>query len=222
MSTSVQGSSVGRFADLKNRRWFLPKTPDVIGMLQAQAEITVRGMKAFTAWAAGDSSQADDVRVAEHECDKVRRQLVDTVREAFTTPIPPEDLFQLSRDLDRVINGAKDAVRESEAMSFPPDQAIADMALLLLEGVVNLQVAFTFMEGRRGGSVGSATKAADAAVSSQRNLERVYRRATGDLVEVTDIRVAVASRELYRRVSKISDDIVLVADRIWYSRVKES
>jgi hypothetical protein len=25
-------------------RWFLPESPDVIGMLQMQAEITVRGM----------------------------------------------------------------------------------------------------------------------------------------------------------------------------------
>ena len=180
MSSSIQGSSVRRSSVRKGRRWFLPETPDVIGMLQSQAGITVRGMKAFAAWAAGDDSRADDVRAAEHECDEARRKLVDTVREAFTTPIPPEDLFQLSRDLDRVINGAKDAVRESEAMSFPPDQAIADMAALLVAGVTHLQVAFTFLERRNGKSVGSATEAADAAVGSQRDLERVYRRATGD------------------------------------------
>jgi hypothetical protein len=59
-------------------------------------------------------------------------------------------------------------------------------------------------------------------VACQRDLERVYRKATGDLVAITDVRVAVASRELYRRVSTMSDDIVSVADRIWYSRVKES
>ena len=56
----------------------------------------------------------------EHECDQVRRNLADAVSEAFTTPLPPEDLFQLSRDLDRVMNGAKDTVRESEAMAFRP------------------------------------------------------------------------------------------------------
>ena len=222
MSSSVQGSAVRGSSDRAGRRWFLPETPDVIGMLLSQAEITVRGMRAFAAWAAGDDTRADGVRAAEHECDDARRQLVNTVREAFTTPIPPEDLFQLSRDLDRVINGAKDAVRESEAMAFPPDQAVADMAALLVEGVVHLQTAFTHLEGRGGKSVGSATKAADAAVGCQRDLERVYRKATGDLVAVTDVRIAVASRELYRRVSTMSDDIVSVAERIWYSRVKES
>ena len=122
----------------KGSRWFLPETPDVIGMLQSQAEVTARGMQAFAAWAAGDTALAEEVRRAEHECDEVRRTLVDAVRGAFTTPLEPEDLFQLSRDLDRVINGAKDTVRESEAMAFPPDAAVAEMAALLAEGVGHL------------------------------------------------------------------------------------
>lgn len=199
-------------------RWFLPETPDVIGMLHQQADITVRGMDAFAQWAAGDDARAEDVRMAEHECDQVRRRLVDTVSEAFTTPLPPEDLFQLSRDLDRVINGAKNTVREAEAMGFPPDRATAEMAVLLAEGVQHLRTAFAALAGRGGG----ATTAADAAVKSQRKLERVYREAAGELLTVTDISTVTARREFYRRISAISDDIVSVADRIWYSQVKES
>ncbi len=207
-------------------RWFLPETPDVIGMLQTQADTTVRGMDAFAAWAAGDTARAEDVRTAEHECDGVRRGLVDAVSEAFTTPLQPEDLFQLSRDLDKVINGAKNTVREAEAMNVPPDQATADMAALLAEGVQHIQTAFTALAERRGKAEAvarvSATEAADAAVKSQRNLERIYRQAAGDLLAVTDISVVTARREFYRRISAISDDIVSVADRIWYSQVKES
>jgi len=37
-------------------------------------------------------------------------------------------------NLDRVINGAKDSVRESEVMQFPPDRAASEMATLLAEG----------------------------------------------------------------------------------------
>lgn len=212
-----------------SNRWFLPDTPDVVGMLKTQAEITERGMDAFAAWAAGDTARAEDVRTAEHECDEVRRTLVDAVSEAFTTPLQPEDLFQLSRDLDKVINGAKNTVREAEAMGFPPDQATAEMAVLLAEGVRHIRTAFTAL-GTRGGRASraaaaatvSATEAADAAIKAQRNLERIYRTAAGDLLAVTDISVVVARREFYRRVSAISDDIVSVADRIWYSEVKES
>jgi uncharacterized protein Yka (UPF0111/DUF47 family) len=206
----------------KGGRWFLPEAPDVIGMLQKQAAITALGMDAFAAWAAGDIGRAEEVRAAEHECDEVRRHLVDAVSEAFTTPLEPEDLFQLSRDLDKVINGAKNAVRESEAMGVPPDQATAEMAVLLSAGVAHLRTAFDGLEDKRNNSTSSATASADAAVKSQRDLERVYRQAASDLLEITDIPVVVARREFYRRVSAISDDIVLVADRIWYSRVKES
>jgi uncharacterized protein Yka (UPF0111/DUF47 family) len=179
-------------------------------------------MEAFTAWAGGDSARADDVRAAEHDCDNVRRKLVDAVSEAFTTPLQPEDLFQLSRDLDKVINGAKNTVRESEAMAFPPDQATADMAVLLAEGAQHLQTAFTSLDERRSRFAPPATEAADAAVKSQRKLERIYRQAARDLLEVTDISVVTARREFYRRISAISDDIVGVADRIWYSQMKES
>lgn len=205
----------------KRGRWFLPETPDVIGMLQRQADATAAGMTAFAAWAAGDAERAGEVRDAEHTCDDLRRQLVDAVRDAFTTPLEPEDLFQLSRDLDRVINGAKDTVRESEVMEFAPDAAAAEMATLLSEGVGHIRVAFDRLDGRRDRH-GLATEAADAAVKSQRQLERVYRRAMGDLLQVSDIRIVLGSREIYRRMTAMSDDIVSVADRIWYSRVKES
>lgn len=204
---------------VKGTRWFLPQSPDVVGMLQKQAGITAQGMEAFADWAGGAVARADDVRRAEHECDEVRRALVDAVSEAFTTPLQPEDLFQLSRDLDKVINGAKNTVRESEAMEFPPDQATAEMAVLLAEGVRHLESAFNALDRK---AAASATEAADAAVKSQRNLERTYRQAAGELLSVTDISVVTGRREFYRRISAISDDIVSVADRIWYSQVKES
>ena len=203
----------------KRTHWFLPETPDVVGMLQNQAAITVRGVDAFADWASGATARADDVRQAEHECDEMRRTLGDAVSQAFTTPLPPEDLFQLSRDLDRVINGAKNTVRESEAMEVPPDQASADMAVLLAEGVRHLQDAFNNLDQK---SIAPATEAADAAVKSQRNLERVYRQAARDLLVIDDISVVTARREFYRRISSISEDIVSVADRVWYCQVKEA
>lgn len=210
----------GRTTTKRNRtRWFLPETPDVVGMLQRQAAITVRGMDAFAEWAGGADARAEDVRQCEHDCDEVRRELVNAVRDAFTTPLQPEDLFQLSRDLDKVINGAKNTVREAEAMEVSPDPATAEMAVQLAEGVRHLKTAFDALDAK---GAGPATEAADAAVKSQRNLERTYRQAACDLLTLTDLSAVTARREFYRRVSAISDDIVSVADRIWYSQVKES
>lgn len=209
-------------ASKDRRRWFLPESPDVIGMLQQQGALTLEGIRAFAQWAAGAYEQAQEVRDLEHECDDVRRKLAEAVREAFTTPLNPEDLFQLSMDLDKVMNEAKSTVRESEAMSFPPDHAIIEMSKHLVEGVEHLQVAFEFLDGKKDKSGTTATDAASAAVKSQRHLERVYRRAMTELMDTTDLKVILGSRELYRRVLAMSEDIVDVADRVWYCRVKES
>lgn len=209
-------------ASKDRRRWFLPESPDVIGMLQQQAELTAQGMRTFAQWAAGAYEQGQEVRDLEHECDDVRRTLAQAVREAFTTPVNPEDLYQLSMDLDKVMNEAKSTVRESEAMSFPPDHEIAEMAKFLVEGVEHLQVAFEFLDGKKDKTGDRATDAANAAVKSQRHLERAYRRAMTELMNTTDLKVILGSRELYRRVLAMSEGIIDVADRVWYCRVKES
>ena len=42
-------------AVVKLQRWFLPETPDVIGMLGNQLEMTTEGVDALAEWARGDS-----------------------------------------------------------------------------------------------------------------------------------------------------------------------
>ena len=53
----------------RRRRWFLPATPDVLGMLREQMAITVEGMEALVAWANGDAEAADRLRECEHRAD---------------------------------------------------------------------------------------------------------------------------------------------------------
>jgi hypothetical protein len=160
-------------------RWFLPETPDVLGMLRQQTAVTAKGIDAFAAWAAGDGAKADVVRSLEHEADEHKRELRGALRTAFSTPVEPEDLFELSRGIDAVLNGAKDAVREAEVMAILPDGALAQMAGLLAEGVHRLASAIETLasDGE------AATDAADAAVKSQRHLERAYRAASAALLE---------------------------------------
>lgn len=199
-------------------RWFLPHSPDVLGRLREQARVTGEGMAAFAAWAAGESSRAQEVRDIEHDADDVRRTLVEELRSAFTTPLAAEDLFKLSQDLDAVMNAAKNTVREADVMQVQPDEALAAMALDLEKGVAFLCEAFEAL-GRKGED---PTEPAARAVKAQRDLERVYRNAMVALMEQTDLRTVISKQELYRRMSAAADSVVAVADRIWYSTVKES
>ncbi len=203
---------------MKLQRWFLPETPDVLGMLREQMIVTTEGLDALVAWAGGDDTAADRVRDCEHRADEHKRTLRVALTTAFTTPLEPEDIFELSKGIDDVLNGAKDAVREAEVMALPPDEAVGEMAALLAQGVHDLADALDRLGSDRGG----ATAAADAAVKNQRRLERVYRRAMSELLEIDDVRQVTARRELYRRFSRVSDRVVEVAERVWYSVVKEA
>ncbi len=200
------------------RRWFLPETPDVLAMLRRQLALTIEGMDALVAWANGDPKAAHTVRELEHRADDVKRELQRALVEAFTTPYDAEDLYTLGRGIDWILNLSKDAVRESEVMDCPPDAALAAMAVLLREGVGYLDDAVAGLQQHRA----DATAAADEAIKAERKLERVYRRAMGDLLAVEDLREVAARRELYRRFSRIAELLTEVAERVWYAVIKES
>lgn len=199
------------------RRFFLPHSPDVLGMLQRQADTTVEAMEALVAWTAGEPGAGDHVRDCEHRADKQKRKLRQALTEAFTLPLEPEDIFTLSMDLDEVLGGAKNLVREAEVMSSEPDDPLGEMARALADGVVDIRRAFGALGEK---SAGDATRAADRAIKAQRAIEHTYRTAMSALVESGDFRQVAAQRELYRRMARTSDDLVRVAERVWYAVLK--
>jgi uncharacterized protein len=139
----VSRNETGRF-------WLLRGGPDALALLAEQAQQTVAGVDAFAAWAAGDQGREEEIREAEHACDHLRRSVLDAVRDAFSTPVWPEDLFELSQALDRVINGAKDTVREAESMGVRPDAAVGEMIVLVSAGTLSPAEAITALA--QGGS----------------------------------------------------------------------
>jgi uncharacterized protein len=203
---------------INRRQWFLPATPDVLGMLDRQAEITIEGIDALVAWAGGDAAAVDRLRDYEHQADDCKRELRTALTVAFTTPLEPEDLFELSRGLDRVLNGVKNAVREAEVMEATPDAAIAEMAAELSRGTRTLAAAITAL-GRD--DVEATTEAANQAAKSQSRFEKVYRHAMSALIAVEDLREVAVKRELYRRLARTSDDLREVAERVWYAVLKQ-
>ena len=207
---------------MKRSSWFLPDNPDVLDMLCRQATVTCEGLEALVGWANAEDGAAERVREFEHRADDTKRELRLALTNAFITPIDAEDLYVMSERLDAVLNGAKDTVQESEVMGIGPDESVAAMAALLADGASHLATAFERLNPARRSKGGpGATDAADAAVKSQRRLERVYREAASALLEVDDLREVMGRRELYRRFSRVSETLVEAADRVWYATVKE-
>jgi uncharacterized protein Yka (UPF0111/DUF47 family) len=174
-------------------------------------------MNAFVLWSAGDAEQHEAVRQYEHEADDARRHLLKELRAAFSTPFDAEDIYELSERLDEVLNGAKNAVRESEIIDIAPDGAMEEMAGHLQSGVQHLYDALAALRDDQD----QATEEADAAIKCERDLEHCYRKAMSELLDEDDHQVLAGKRELYRRYSRIGDSLVRVGHRVWYTVVKE-
>ncbi|MEO8092639.1 MAG: DUF47 family protein [bacterium] len=204
--------------DVKRWRWFLPETPDVIGLLRQQLAVTIEGLDALAAWAGGDAASAEAVRAAEARGDTSKRELLDAIRDSFLTPVAAEDLFALSRGIDWILNHGRDLIEEAEAMDCAPDATIAEMAGLLGEAARKIDEAI----GQLDSEPDRATAAADAAIKAERKLEHVYYQGMAGLLELTDMRERISHRELYRRCAHIGELVIDVAERIVYAVVKES
>jgi uncharacterized protein Yka (UPF0111/DUF47 family) len=180
--------------------------------------ITIEGADAFQRWAGGDVSGASALRDAERRGDVAKRELLVMLREAFVTPVEPEDLFALSRGVDRILNYITDLVKESEAMRSPPDDAVATMAVLLNRALGHLSAALATL----GSDADRSTAAADAAIAIQRELESAYYHGMAGLLTDEDRTERITRRELYRRSSRIGEAVVDVAERIVYAVVKQT
>lgn len=200
------------------RRWFLPESPDLLGLLAQQGEVTIRGMDALAAWAKGDLDQGATVRQVEHLADAASREVLKALKDAFVTPISPEDIYEISERLDAVLNAAKNLVRESELLAMGPDPAMAEMADLAALGVRHLVAGIPSLAS----DPDRATTCADASIRQQRSIEHVYRRAMSALLDMEDLREVTGRRELYRRCARMADRMEEVAHRVWYAVVKEA
>ena len=134
------------------------------------------------------------------------------------TPLEPEDVFALSRGVDRILTYARDLVKESEAMDCPPDAGIAEMAELLGVAMRHIDDAIA----RLNSDGDDATASADAAITAERQLEHAYYEGMVGAAGVEDRSERIARRELYRRCSRIGETVVEVAERVVYAVVKQS
>jgi uncharacterized protein Yka (UPF0111/DUF47 family) len=200
------------------RRWFLPETPDLLGLLSAQGAVTVQGVDALVAWSKGEPSAGAQVGERATDGELAARRVLMAVKVAFVTPIGPEDIYEISERLSGVLTAAADLVREAELVGMEPDPPMAEMVGEVALGVRNLAEAFPHL----GSGSDDATASADAAVERQDAVEQAYRRAMSALLELDDLREVTGRRELYRRCARMGDRMVGVAHRIWYSVVKEA
>ena len=86
---------------------------DFFDVLLAQAEKTLSGCQSLLRFLEEDADPEELDRL-EKEADDIRRILIDELNQTFITPIDREDIFDLSRAIDDVIDHARNTVKEME------------------------------------------------------------------------------------------------------------
>jgi uncharacterized protein len=204
--------------DVNLGKWFLPEMPDLNALLRRQVAVTIEGAEQLAAWAGGDPAAAQQLRATERQGDEAKRELLSALRGAFVTELEPEDVFALSRGIDRILKYAADIVKEAEVMGAGPDARIATMAGLLEQALHDIDAAIANL----GSDGDAATADADEALASAKRLDDAYYEGMGALLEVESRQDRISRRELYRRCARIGEVVVDVAERIVYAVVKQS
>ncbi len=191
----------------------MPAAPDVLGLLAAQGEHTAAGLDARAAWSRGGGIEAATaVRLARDAAYHARRDLLQALQTALSTPVDQEDLYILSERVDRVLNGARNALREAEVLRWKPDAHAALMSAQLANGTRALVAGFKLLRK----DPEAAGRQSDAASDAVHHVERDYGDAMAELLDVEDLRAVVAAQDLYQRYLHVAEAIVAVADRLWY------
>lgn len=212
-----QLSLTARLVKIFGRGMFEQKT-DFFMLLKEQAATTLKGIEALENWLlSGASERCQVVRDLEHQADEQKLVLQKRLVESFVTPVDREDLYDLSVRLDEVINAAKNAAREVEALNFcPRDDYLGEMARTLKEGTRCLYNAFMHLDS----NLKEAAAQADLARKSENRFEKIYRQGMRELFELNDFKTILRTVEVYRTMNNAAQRIDMVAEKLHHIIIK--
>ncbi len=174
-----------------------PAKYDFIGMLEAQAEETVKGVSAFVSWLdEGGNQSIDDLSAIEKKADEMRHTMEGLLQEAFETPFDRQDIYGISRQMDQVLNFSYSTAREMVAFGILPDPDILQMSRSLLEGTRMLVDGIHMMRGK-----GEGAQALIRRIRVQTHeIEDVYIQSMAEVYKSQDAIIIVKKREIYHHL----------------------
>jgi predicted phosphate transport protein (TIGR00153 family) len=177
-----------------------------IERLVAQARIGVEGITALKEYMqTGDEAAALRVHKAEQDADEVRRILMDEINRSFVTPFDREDIFDLSRAIDDVLDYAYTTVEEMHILKIKPRDELFKLAELLLQAATEIHLATERIQDHPN----VANDHARRAKAAENRIERTYREVLAATFEsakdVPDVVAILKLREVCRHMANAGD-----------------
>lgn len=180
-------------------------------LLGKQCDTMVRGMQELYNYCTTcDEKYGDEVIKIEDEGDMVRRILIDELNKTFITPMERNDLFDLSRQIDEILDYAKTTVDETRLFKVKPNEDMVKMISILLDITVHIQKAVTHMEKHKSISRDEAIKVK----SLENKVGAAYYKALARLFNTDDIHEIFKYREIYRHLNTTADVADMAMDSL--------
>lgn len=147
------------------------------------------------------ASIAERASDCEHDGDRRRQALMEKLQGTFVTPIDREDLNDLSRAIDDIIDYNENTIKEIAIYEIRIDDPIRDMVATMRLAVDHLATAIQLLAR----DPKAANQAAMKTKSMENKMEGIYRRAIAELTHEPDIHYLIKAREVYRHLSNAAD-----------------
>ncbi len=190
------------FDFLRKKKPFSGSEDRFFDLLSRQSQKSIEGLDALSNFAEdGSKENANRVRQIEREADELRRILIQELDQTFITPIDREDIYQLSRAIDDVVDYANTTVDEMEIYEVKGDSHIKEMVDILRKAARELNDAVNILKNYPK----IASEHAVKAKSYENQMEKAYHKALADLFKGTDTIYMLKMREIYRHLSNAAD-----------------
>ena len=188
------------------RNWFRREPDKFLKLLSEQAALTLEGMEALQVFVnAPDDEKARRVREIEKQADENRRILIDELNHSFVTPFDREDIYNLSRAIDDILDYADTTVDEMLVLNVEPNAYLTRMVSLLREAAEEIYMATLQIKEHPN----VASEHAMRAKALENRVETVYREAIAALfqgpTDIEHIMQMLKLREIYRHLSNSAD-----------------
>jgi len=171
-------------------------------MLYNQSEKTLEGIESLYKYVStGEDADGDRVIQIEEEADELRKTLILALERTFITPFDREDIYNLSRVIDDVIDYSASTVEELRLFKLGSDDRLINMVGILLEASKALNNAVRNLKDHRNISGEHHMRVKFL----ENEIEIAYRNAIVELLDKDDFKYIFKMREIYRHISNAAD-----------------
>ncbi len=173
-----------------------PLKYDFYGMLREQAEVTAEGTKSLLTCLKVCSMEYSSLSKLSEQADTIRLNMERKLIEAFTTPFDRQDIYDISVQMNRIIEYSKYALQSIIEFEVQPDEVIFQMVQQLDEGTSELAQAIALLEK----NPIDAQKKIVKMRTAQAAVDNYYIKGMAALFKTTDLMNSMKYHEIYFQI----------------------